>query len=285
MPNSYIIASGHDNYLRYFKVSANEAINVKSLEAHNAWVRSLTKCNHYLASGSDDSTLKIWKFNKNEELEQIQVVNSSENSKGYFWSLSYLDNGLIAAGRGQNDSFSIRVWDFENMEKSQACYGHRNIVRSLLVIDKTLVSASDDGSLKIWNCENFKLIKTVLAHKKAIICMAFNRKLWILATVGNDCLIKFWCLKGLFRCFNSIQVEEKVLTMANFEKFGLLVSGSENGFLRFWDWIDGSNKVWVSIGMEIHSILCNEEEDLIINSDSSGKITVWKIYKNYHFIL
>ena len=281
MPNSYIIASGHDNYLRYFKITPTEAINIKSLEAHKAWIRSLARQNDFLASGSDDSTLKLWKFNKNDQLELSHVVHSSEINKAYFWSLSFLKEGVIAAGRGQNDNWAIRVWDVDGNGHSIVCQGHRSIVRCLLEIESegVFVSGCEDGSMKIWNIEHFKLMKTIYAHNKVITCMAYNQKFGILATVGNDSLIKFWFLRGIYCCFNSVTSEAKIMAIANFEKLGLFISGCENGVLKVWDWKEGILMAKVSLGIEIHCILCNEEEDLIITSDSLGKITVWKVHE------
>ncbi len=301
MPNSIIVASGHDNSLRYFKftyqspsipinfhqslsipINPHQSPLIKTIEGHNAWIRSLAFDGEFLASGSDDSTLKIWKLTADDTLEQVHLVHSSETNKAYYWSLVFIKKGVIAAGRGQNDNFSIRLWDFEGLEKQRALFGHRNIVRSLIVAhkEKALISVSDDASMKIWDLESFELKKTIYAHKKQINCIAFNKKLGLLATTGSDFLIKIWKIEGFYHCLRSIvcSAYEKVLVLGSFDKFGLLFSGSGNGVLRSWNWMDGSVKFTMSLGAEIHSILCNEDENLVFTGDATGKICVWYLY-------
>ena len=189
---------------------------------------------------------------------------------------------MIAAGRGQNDNFSIRLWDYEGFTKQRVLFGHRNIVRNLKVLknEGSLISVSDDASMKIWDLENFNLKKTIYAHKKQINCMAYNEKLGLLATAGSDFLIKIWKIEGFYNCLRSFfcsGVFDKILVLESFDKFGLLISGSQSGILKLWNWIDGSTKFTVWIGMEIHSLLCNENENLIFTGDASGKICVWML--------
>lgn len=279
MPNSIIVASGHDNYLRYFKYTPQMSnVSIKTIEGHSAWIRSLASYGNFLASGSDDSALKIWKLSSTNILEQVHLVNSLEKMKAYYWSLIFINAGVIVAGRGQNDNYSIRLWDFEKYDKPKIILGHRNIVRSLIVIEeKVLVSISDDGSIKFWCLETFSLKKTILAHRKQINCIVHNKKKRLLATAGSDFLIKIWVTHGFYQSLLVFSQPDKILVLGSIDKLRLLITGSIYGFIKLWDWVDGSLKCNASVGMEIHSLLCKEEDETIFSGDSSGKITVWRV--------
>lgn len=273
------MASGHDNCLRYFKYTIGESVSIKTIEGHDAWIRSLAFNQEYLATGSDDSSLKLWKLNGNSQLEHVHTIHTNESNKAYYWSLSFIKEGMIAAGRGQNDNFAIRVWDFEGFNKPKILYGHRSIVRKLGILEKenVFISISDDCTMKVWDIDTLDLKKTIYAHEKPINCLATNQKLGIVATWSQDFSLKIWVIRGLYKCVMNIFISDRILVLESFEKFNAIISGTANGLFQGRSWINGELLFTFSIGMEIHSILCDESQDLIFTGDSSGKISVWNL--------
>ena len=45
--------------------------------------------------------------------------------------------------------------------------GHENIVRSVVATNNTLISASDDKTIKVWDTDNFRCTKTINMNKIA----------------------------------------------------------------------------------------------------------------------
>lgn len=280
MQNSFIVASGHDNVLRYFQYSLGTPIKIHTVEGHQAWIRSLAYNEEFLASGSDDSSLKLWKINeKTSFLQQIHTVHATDTQKAYYWALTFLKPGVVAAGRGQNDHFSIRIWDFEGFQKNLTLYGHRNIVRDLCVVpcENAFISVSEDCTMKVWDLKSYKLRKTVYAHENAINLVVFNKMLGLVATSSSDFTLKIWVLRNLFKCLVVIEVIDKILCLKNFEKFGLIVMGSASGLLQGRNWIDGNIVFSININLGIQSLLCDEENQLIFTAESNGKVSVWQI--------
>src|SRR5207253_1119280 len=69
------------------------------------------------------------------------------------------DGGMVATGsavrpnQNQEASFDIRLWDAENARPRGKLPGHPKTINSLGFhpTGKHLVSASDDGTIKVWN--------------------------------------------------------------------------------------------------------------------------------------
>lgn len=66
---------------------------------------------------------------------------------------------------------------------------------SLHSTGKYLYSASDDKSLRVWDLNSGKEKKRVEAHEHFISTVKFHNKYGVVATGGNDLIIKIWNLK------------------------------------------------------------------------------------------
>lgn len=66
-------------------------------------------------------------------------------------SMLGLDNGLLAFGSG----FAVEIWSTGTSSLVRSLTGHANYILSLTVLqDGSLVSGSEDRTIKIWNTNN-----------------------------------------------------------------------------------------------------------------------------------
>jgi WD40 repeat protein len=107
----------------------------------------------YLISGSDDRTIKIWHINSCQIKKSIDV-------SGKIFCLKHLNFGKknIKLIIGTNDiDATIQIYNFNNNETAivKKLTGHSRYVVDFLFFPKlrSLVSASGDGTIKIWNIE------------------------------------------------------------------------------------------------------------------------------------
>ena len=136
------LRSKHDfSLIRNFEVS------------HKSFITSLVLLkNGDLASGSEDSTIKIWNITTG------QVKQTFRGGSGVY-CLAVLNNDLLASGSADN---TIRIWNIQNGSLNKTLLGHTGAVNSILVRNNDyLVSGSTDRTLKIWDKDKYSLIRTI----------------------------------------------------------------------------------------------------------------------------
>ncbi|NEP08594.1 MAG: WD40 repeat domain-containing protein [Okeania sp. SIO4D6] len=120
--------------------------------------------------------------------------------------------------------------------------GHKGWVYAVAISSdgKTLASSSYDGTIKIWNLSNGKLLHTINAHADAIESLAMSPDGKILASGSWDNRIKLWniangtliqTLKGHTDDVKAIAISSDGTTLA---------SGSYDGTIKIWNLNTGS---------------------------------------------
>ncbi|MDH5776527.1 MAG: WD40 repeat domain-containing protein, partial [Nitrospirota bacterium] len=57
---------------------------------------------------------------------------------------------------------------------------------------KVLISASDDGTVKMWDIESGRQFRTIKSHKGPVRGIALSADGKYLATAGNDRVLTLW---------------------------------------------------------------------------------------------
>ena len=220
---------------------------------------------------------------KNKKLEEKNILSLNSkafNQKSYHFSLIFLPEktGLLATGKGQNDNYAIKIWNYKENHLKKSLFGHQNIVRKIFIVEKIgiMITLSDEGRLKVWDIDNFNCKKTIYAHLKQIYSMALNEKEMLLVTAGSDDLIKIWNIHPFFNNILSINCTETILSIENIENENLFVCSTTH-FLRFYSWENGDLVLSIHTEKSIHSLLYLQEKKTLYSGDTYGKLSVWKL--------
>jgi F-box/WD-40 domain protein MET30 len=184
-------------YKSRFKVGTNwkyGRFSLKPLKGHTDSVMCLDFQDNILASGSYDTTIRIWDMNSCQELRvlrghtsgirSLQMVKTQLISSGldktikiWNWesgqcirtmpaggdilSINY-DSSLLCAGGHEN---TVRFWGFSN-RTSYIFRGHTDTVNSVRIdqASKTVFSGSDDGTVRLWDLNHFVELKVFAGH-------------------------------------------------------------------------------------------------------------------------
>ncbi|KAK7756133.1 hypothetical protein SLS62_001725 [Diatrype stigma] len=148
-----ILATGsYDSTIKLWNIETGEVI--RTLQGHTSGIRALQFDDRLLVSGSLDKTVKIWNWRTGE------CINTLHHQGGVI--SVHMDGDLLASGSMDR---SIKVFNFKT-NISWCLRGHTDWVNQvrLDVASRTLISASDDLTVKLWDIDTQTCIKTYEGH-------------------------------------------------------------------------------------------------------------------------
>jgi WD40 repeat protein len=126
---------------------------VRTLTGHSSSVYSFSVLkNGYLASSSQDQTIKIWNANNGS------LIRTLTGHTDRISSLSVLENGFLASA---SQDLTIKIWDPNNASLIRNITGHNYEVTSLAVLQSGYLACGSLQEIKIYNTENGSLIRNL----------------------------------------------------------------------------------------------------------------------------
>ena len=164
---------------------------ITSLIGHNDYISSMIVLSDgNLASGSYDSTIKLWNANNNYEL-----IATLEGHSDWINVLVNLSN-INCLASGSSDS-SIKLWDIETNKLIKTLNNNSkndSLIFSLVLLKDEMCLASGylNGIIHIWNIFNCDLpIRTLMGHTGSVNCLIVLKD-GKLVSCSADKTIRIW---------------------------------------------------------------------------------------------
>ena len=163
-----------------------------TLKGHGGVVSSVAFSNDgkTLASGSFDSTVKLWDVATRQELATLK------GHGGVVSSVAFSNDGKTLAS-GSFDS-TVKLWDVATRQELATLKGHGGVVSSVAFSNdgKTLASGSGgfDRTVKLWDVATRQELATLKGHAGDVSSVAFSNDGKTLASGsgGFDRTVKLW---------------------------------------------------------------------------------------------
>lgn len=212
-PKSILRRPWKDVYKDRFKVGTNwkyGRCSLKVFKGHANGVMCLQFDDNILATGSYDSTIKIWDIKTGEELRTLKGHASGIRC------LQFDDSKLIS---GSIDH-SLKVWNWRTGDCLSTYTGHLGPVISLHFDNSILASGSVDHTVKIWNFEE-KCTTILRGHTDWVNSVKVDAESRTVFSASDDCTVRLWDLdtKQCLRVFEGHvgQVQQVVCLPSEFE--------------------------------------------------------------------
>ena len=116
---------------------------------------------HYIASGSDDSTVRVW------DSQSLRCVATLRGHTDNVRSLASVPGKFVLSGSWDK---TIRVWDCKSWHEVACLRGHSEATLALAVRprDGVVFSGSFDCSVRLWSLDTFRCIKVFNIHADAV---------------------------------------------------------------------------------------------------------------------
>ena len=257
-----------DDFASSFNMDKPEVVfNV----GHASFIKSVcySPDGKYIASGSDDKTVKIWEVETGRELRTLRGHSYDVNSvcyspdgkytassswdsiklwevatgeciktlsgNGGAYSLCYSPDGRYVAS-GSWDK-TIKLWDVASGECIKAFAGHTDRINSVCYSPngKYIVSGSEDKTIKLWEVATGECIKTLAGHTDRINSVCYSPDGKYIVSGSEDKTIKLWDMaRG--ECIKTLEGHtNRVSTVAYSPDGKYLASSSWDKTIKLWE--------------------------------------------------
>jgi WD40 repeat protein len=156
---AYLATGSADNSIVLWNVIEGEIEDV--LESHTDWVTDLafSPNSKYLVSTSVDKRVMVWAVPRGYMLRESKYFPSE------VWSAEYINNEEVVLGEASGD---LTLWNVETArELRRVKNAHSAAIRAIVYSPRSnqIFTASNDGTVKIWDDKSLNLIATLTMAK------------------------------------------------------------------------------------------------------------------------
>ncbi|MEH2047023.1 serine/threonine-protein kinase [Nostoc sp.] len=280
---------------------------VLTLKGHSSMVHAIaiSPNGQFIASGSNDKTIKLWQVGNGKLVRQLGRWSSSHSSMVHSVAfspissnLSYqgesgksagvadLNRGILASGSWDN---TIKLWDVNTGKEIRTLTGHANWVNSVTFSPdgKFLASGSADCTIKLWQVNTGIEIQTFTGHSDPVSSVAYfprtpvtnSQERQLVASGSGDNTIKLWHV-NTGRNIYTLTGHSFFVNCIAFSKNGeIIASGSGDNTIKLWH-VNTGKEIRTLIGHSdsVWSVAFSQDGQFLASGSWDNTIKLWHIH-------
>ena len=222
-----------------------------------------------VVSASFDKTIMFWNSLDGILIKTIQTTRQ-------LGGIGAISGSLFVVGT-MGIPCPVQVWNFDNNTLTISMSGHPGSINTLIMLPNGLLATgASDGTVKLWNVNNYTLI-TTLSPVNVNITKVY-RICWLnngLLAAASDNNILLWDISTRTVVKTLANHTDKVFSVIQL-KNGLIASGSADKSIKLWDANTGSLLNTLKYHTDSVWSLAETSTGQIVSGSVDKKIAIWK---------
>ncbi|MDB6152309.1 MAG: chromosome segregation protein [Chthoniobacteraceae bacterium] len=168
-------------------IKTGERIATIGNEFDSVLAADLSPDQQFVTLGGPNKLVKIY------STKDGKLVQSIKKHTDWVTAIAYSPDGQFLASADRNGG--IQVWEGNTGKEYNVLPGHKVMVTSLAFMNGVVASASEDGTVKLWDVKEAKEIRSWNAHAGGTACVDFSPDGRIVSC-GRDKIAKVWDQTG-----------------------------------------------------------------------------------------
>ncbi|MFN5138361.1 MAG: NB-ARC domain-containing protein [Pseudanabaena sp.] len=253
----HLVTGSYDQSVKIWDVATGKCLDTLHKHTNRVWSVAFHPQQNLVVSGGDDHGIKIWELRRGKCIKTLQG-----NSNAIYAIACSNQQNLLASG---HEDQTIKLWNVDintpqtlepDLQPFQVLRGHSDRILSTTFSPdgQILASGSADRTIKLWDVNTGKLLKTLQGHRSWIWEIAISPDSKFLASGSYDHTVKLWDLES-GECLQTLQGHPSSVLSVRFSHDGkTLFSSGYDQIVKHWEletgeclytWeADSSNRIW-----------------------------------------